>query len=719
MAKVRAGKSYPTVIMKLSNLISRRLALPACVVFSVASNAQTVPVTPPVENDFDQVVELSKFVVSTTSDRGYASTNSLTATRADVALRDVPNAIIVLNEEFLKDRQMFNLRDVLLYAPGVSNVNAADDGDRVRLRGLTMTVPQLDGFRTPGTRSQETADVERVELLKGSAGLLYGNTFNFGGLINRVTVTPSFRPHSTLQFRYGSNDYKEALFDFGGAVGDSKTLAHRTYFKVLESDGLQDGTELRRDSVINHLLWKVNDKLTISTRVLALNQFVRDYRARDFFVNGVLVEQPREYDFYDGLRTNDTVFGYVRVFADYKINDQWSARASVVQATSRSKTGDIVNENVVGTELTRTLRTFDGVNTNTFGRLDFLGKFETGPAEHSLLIGIEDAYDNNPSFQYDNALPRIDLVNPVFGNVARGPRTNVQRLHSITQIAAGYVQEQAFFFKKRLSLVGGLRYDKFQFINRPTDTVANRLEVKGNETTKRAGMVVRPIDNTSLYASYSEGFNPRTFLNRDFSYIPPATGETKEVGIKTEFLQGRLRFDADYFVQTLGAILGDDPNNPSGAQLVTGEQEYKGYEAGLTMGLTDNWQLIAGYGNTTATIKSDPNPANNGLNIINFPEHTANLWTKYKWGGKSASDPLWYVGAGLNYSSVYYTDNFKTREIPSYTRYDVAVGAVVGRFTIDVRIDNVANKRFWDAGANGWLNVNAPRQATLSVKYKF
>lgn len=249
--------------------------------------AQTAPATKPAEDsefDPDKVFVLSPFQVDASKDSGYRATNSISGTRLNTPLKDVPMPIEIITNEFIKDTGAQDLRQALAYSAGVvltsqgdfgRGVDDLDDGAEgvtgtkeqtsIKLRGFATTEALRRGFRRASYT--DAIAVERVEVVRGPSALLYG-IGNFGGIVNYLPKEPQLRPKYQIRTTAGSWDYLRGDIDFtsgfGGQWGKKKELAYRL---VAAADETKDWTEFK-DRKTFFVMPAVSFKPFKDTRVL-------------------------------------------------------------------------------------------------------------------------------------------------------------------------------------------------------------------------------------------------------------------------------------------------------------------------------------------------------------------------------------------------------------------------------------------------------------------
>jgi iron complex outermembrane recepter protein len=283
-----------------------------------------------------------------------------------------------------------------------------------------------------------------------------------------------------------------------------------------------------------------------------------------------------------------------------------------------------------------------------------------------------------------------------------------------------YVQD-AVRLTERLSVVGGVRYDRFDDRNR-----LNGAGFETEATTLRGGVIYRPVEGLSLYASWSEGFEPQGIGSQDplaGGPFDPVTGEQIELGAKGELMGGRLQFGAALYnikrrnlLQNTGLDAGSDGVDDLAP---IGEVTSTGFEVETTFDLTSNWVVTANYAyndaRITGTVPGQSLTNAVGDRFANAPEHQAGLWTRYDFDsiGFSAAIGAEYVGERLSLDG---------QRVKPYTIFDASLIKRFGeRFEALVRIDNLFDETY---AASGFIERTGhfpgePRSAFVELRARW
>ena len=663
---------------------------------------------------------------------GYRATRSGTATKTDTPLKEVPASVSVVPAQLMRDQAMQSMGDVFRYVPGVLMHQGESNRDQVVIRGNSTTADfYINGVRDDAQVFRDLYNLERVEVLKGPAGMIFGRG-GAGGVVNRVTKKPLFERSAEANLTLGSNDQRRGSFDYGNKLGDS--AAFRIAGMAESTNNFVDGVDLRR--------WAFNPTLTAAIGaqtaltleyehlhdgrvpnrgVPSLNGAPLDTGANIFFGNAA---QSSAHAYVDGFAaTLDHDFGDGKQLKNtFRITRYDKFYQNVYPGSSASAAG------------TMTLSAYNNDNQrlNTFNQTDLTTKFSTGGFAHTLLTGIELGHqdsDNkrNTGFFGATTSATVSTGNPYA--IATSFRQNTTDANNkvSADIAALYAQDQVTL-SKEWKLLGGLRYDYFKvnLEDRRTLVPAANLARTDIGYSPRAGLIWTPAKASTYYVSYSYAFLPsaeQLGLATTNAILDPETATNYEVGGRWDLLPG-LTFSTALFRLERNNVKSVNPALP-GSFVQSGQQRTQGTELGLQGEITPRWQVYGGYtwmdarvtqafnANTTATAVSQV-PAGRKVGLT--PEHTLSLWNKFDLGNR------WGAGVGVIYQGASYTSFLNTVKLPAFARADVAVyyRFAGDKTRLSLNVENAFNKKYWPTvdGDNN-ISVGAPVNARLTLTTRF
>lgn len=510
------------------------------------------------------------------------------------------------------------------------------------LRGFRDAPILRDGFRQyNGSYSSlgfpEIANLERVEVLKGPASVLYGE-IEPGGLINLVSKQPLDNPFYQAELQIGSRELVRPRIDISGPLTTDGSLLYRLNALYQHRESFRDyDTDAERFFAAPTLTWKISDRTDLT---LAL-EYLDDSAFADF---GTIASGNSVADIPASRVTNnpdDTItnkYFNVGYNFEHRFNDNWTVQNAFRYQHSSYDYSVLALpfEFDETATLTRLFADQESEARNYTLQTNLVGKLNTGSIKHTFLLGVDlNRSERNVFTALGNDPSPLDIFNPIYDQ----PEPDSDTLPVFSDVTnesnrlGVYVQDQVALLDN-LFILAGLRYDTVdqKAINAP---IAEDDGSEQNQTedafTPRIGVVYQPIDEVSLYASYSRSFRPTTSTSASGDILRPEEGKGYEVGIKTEWLEGKLSATLAYFDITKQNVAVSDPAFPGlGFSIATGEQRSRGVELDAVGEILPGWKMIASYAYTDAEVTEDTDPDLVGSRLTGIPKHSGSLWTTYE-----------------------------------------------------------------------------------------
>ncbi|MBW4646701.1 MAG: TonB-dependent receptor [Goleter apudmare HA4340-LM2] len=684
--------------------------------------------TPQPQSEAPPIPENQPIELTVTGERdGYSVPDATTATRTDTPLRDIPQSIQIIPQQVLKDQQATRLTDALRNVSGITEGNTfGGSKDVFVIRGFEQENIFRDGFR--GTRNlviRETANLERIEVLKGPASVLFG-ALEPGGVVNLVTKKPLSTPFYAAELQVGNFGLVRPSIDFSGPLSADGSLLYRLNAVYESADGFR-GLDQGIDRVFISpvLSWKISDRTDFT---LAF-EYLDDSRPRDRGIvaidNGVANIPYNRFLGEPGDFNSSQEFN-ISYQLEHRFNDNWKLRnAFRFSTTDESRVGAEPSSFDAATgELTR--EWYDGrASIQSYAlQTNLVGNFTTGSIKHQLLFGIDlnrDVSSVGDFFDFANA-PSINIFNPVYGLAPR-PRRNE-------------LPDQ-FFFDDRIDILGIYLQDQIELADNFKLLVGGRLDIVNQENrfrdvsgtditstqqvdafTPRIGIVYQPIKPLSLYASYSQSFVPNSGTTASGSLLEPQRGTQYEVGIRGEFLDNKLSFNlAAYHLTKSNIATSDlDPSN-IGFSVAIGEQTSQGIELDVSGEILPGWNVIASYAYTDAKITQD-NDLTVGNILVGVPQNAASLWTTYQI--QQGSLQGLGLGMGVFFVDERQGDLSNSFQVPSYVRTDASLFYKKDNWRAGINIKNLFDVDYIEsASRNTRINPGAPFTIIGTVSIEF
>ncbi|WP_339394204.1 TonB-dependent siderophore receptor [Nostoc sp. UHCC 0870] len=673
-------------------------------IFGVTSEitAMQPPETPPEEASVqpDEPIEL----VVTGERDSYRVPNASTATRTDTPLRDIPQSIQVIPQEVLRDQNVTRQEEALRNIPGVvTGTPPYFERSFYRIRGffipnsagnnLINGIPDFVGGLSTGF-----SNVERVEVLKGPASVLFGQG-SPGGTINFVTKQPLSEPFYEINATIGNYDFYQGGIDLSGPLDNRGNVLYRLNTSYRNAGSSIDLIKNRNFQIAPVLSWAISDR----TKLTLEGDYVNDSVPPPTGVpalGSVLfnpdgkISRNRNYNESNASQQANTARVGYRL--EHQFSDSWSLRNAFFASFNEFKTSNLV----IPTGLRSDNRTLNRLFLDTTRDItsyvlasDVTGKLSTGSIEHQLTIG----FDFNNFYNRDTATAitgsPIDIFNPVFGQPFNSTPAFASD-NATNRTALGIYAQDQITIAENLKLLLGIRFDTFNQTvkDRVGDTEQNQSE---SAFSPRVGIVYQPIPPISLYASYSQSFSPvdgRSFENAQFQ---PERGTQYEVGVKAD-LNDRLSATLAFYDLLLSNVLTDDPVNPD-FSVQTGKQRSRGIEVNLSGAILPGWNIITGYAYTDARIEED-NALPVGNRLSNVPKHSFNLWTTYEIQAGNLKG-LGF-GLGLFYVGERQGDLGNSFEIPGYLRTDAAIFYKQDNWRAALNVRNLFGVDYFESSFN-------------------
>ncbi|MDK2760836.1 MAG: TonB-dependent siderophore receptor [Sphingopyxis sp.] len=656
---------------------------------------------------------------------GYATRRITTATRTGTDLKDIPQSVQVVPRQIIEDQQATDLTSVATNVSGIqSGGNSGNRTETFTIRGFKASAYAIDSVilnpaLTNSDILRDLSYVERVEVLKGPASVLYGRG-DPGGLINIVTKQPQFNTAMSLSGQIGSYGFARGEADFTGPVLDD-IIAVRLIGAYQRADTFRDYLiPSRRIFVAPSMLITPGDRTRILLSGAYTDQRVQSDRGlpvlRDS--NGVFQVAGPKYGFYgESWAQTETR----RLELGYRIEHDASDWLTLRQISSYNRSRNeqlIANYSSVasdGRTLRRTAARLDERSNSVDLQFDAVAKFATGGINHTLVVGGQYTRGTRAPAQSRAQLASIDLFAPVYGAEPGRFAAPNNRLNQV-RVWGAYIQDQ-IDIGRSVNILAGLRFDHSRQQNRSVGDVAS---VTNNRVSPRIGVVYKPSSHISLFADYTRSFMPNAGVRFGGGTFAPELGRQYEVGIKADFARNVSLTAALYDLRRQN-VLTNDPANP-GFQIQTGVQRARGAEVDMTGEIVAGWNIVANASYIKATIVSDQE-FTPGNHLQNVPHWSGSIWSNYSIRSGALRGLGW--GAGISGVSRRASDLENSMRLAGYARVDAGVHydvAELGRVSLNVK--NLFNRFYIDtpgigAGPTLGLYPGASRTFLLGVRSSF
>ncbi len=685
------------------------------------------------------------------------------------ALRDIPQSITVVTEKLMDDRNLDNLKDVLRNTAGVT-FQAAEGGEEdIRLRGFSLATTGdlfIDGMRDPAFYDRDMFNNDRVELLRGSASMLFGRG-STGGAVNQVSKVPKLITEHDVTTTLGSHGFVRATGDFNIQTGESAALRINAMANKADNNGA--GSSIDKKGIAAAYRFGIGERDEFLASLYSLDNN-----------NGINYGLPWIKPKATDSGAANTIIGSLAPTANFGMASDRSAGTAqwlALKHTHRFDANTELQTQVRKGQFTRDLRAsairFAGVGTTAstnraaldlsnfgpstvftrgsnlkvqdvdalYAQSDFSKKFQALGFKHELLTGIDFAQEKKRVYAARTATQGgVDLTKPTTtagtpdnGNWINEDARVFRDGNEFTAKNFGIYAQDLVQIAPMWKLLGGLRYDNMdgQYAAYAISAAAagpvttTRYQQKISATSKRLGLLFQPNDLHSYHVSYGTSFNTSGdaySYNAQSANTPPESSQNIELGAKLDNAAKTFTTRLALFRSTKNNERNTDPDTAATRLLLSGKRHSAGLELDITGRITRQWEIYGSYmwmpvavvdqAASTATTVGNRVGDRPGLS----PRHSGTVWNTYQFNGQ------WRVGAGINFRSAQAPADVTAPawEAPGFSTVDLmAEYTISDRATLKANVTNLSNKLYADQLYRGHYIPGAGRMVYASLNLKF
>lgn len=655
--------------------------------------------------------------------------------KAPTPIIDVPQSLSIYSAQEILQRGFTSVAEIINYTPGVNNSQGEGHRDSIVFRGVRSTADFfIDGARDDVQYYRPLYNLEQVEILRGPNALLFGRG-GTGGILNRVTkkgvIGESFTIAQAAVDTFGEFGFQiDSNFD----AGDKAAFRINAMYESLNNHrDFYDGERIGINPTGKFLLGEATT-LDVSYEYIDHERFID--RGIPTGSDGRPVEAFEDIVFGDPeLNTTTLKAHLIRAAVQHEFSDNLKGNVSVFYGNYDKFYGNFYASGYDQANTPNQV-TLDGYEDTTerenlilSGNL--VSEVTTGAIGHTIIGGVEYINTSSDQFRFnsfwdttsdDNEIFTIarplTLRNGVGVNAAGQTATNdfTVDLNDDTRVTidvfSAYIQDQ-IELADWVDVVVGARYDRFdiEVFNVPANETRDRTD---DRVSPRFGLILKPQENISVYASYSESFLPRSGeqfanINGNNNQLDPNTFTNLEAGIKWDFMD-RLSLTAAVFeIEQSSPQVAD--NDPETLDVI--DSTIEGFEIQLVGQITDWWFISAGYSYLDG--EQVNRSGSTDLRPRELPENMFSLWNNFQ-----VTDKLG-VGVGMTYQDESFINNGNTAILPSYTRFDAAAFYDVSEdIRIQVNIENLTDKLYFpNSHSTHQATVAPPLNARFAVTARF
>ena len=673
--------------------------------------------------------------------------------KSGISIKDLPQSVQEIGSEVIAQQQAVRLSDVVKNVNGVY-VSSARGGAQEFFygRGYDLSANNMfkNGFRFNSGSIPEVSSLEKVEVLKGSAALLFGNV-SPGGILNMVTKMPSFKNGGEVAMQMGSYSFYKPSIDFYGPLNQS--IAYRFVGSYENSESFRDVVKKERYYINPSFLFKLSNR----TEMVLQGDFMNDNWTPDFgtgVIGKKILDLPRNTYLGATWSNGNTKQATVSNLFTHTFNSNWkfNFNSSFQHFNRTSKGTERVQPAADGT-WDRPLGQNKNVEKIVSNQASLQGNFNTGKVKHQFFTGLdfENAYTDAYTFVFSPATYGTGNVFD-FENFDQGgaiPDARNSKIVKTDTKRFGVYAQDLISITDKIKVLAGLRWswqeaqaDTYDYPVAGGEVLTEGAKRKDQAFTPKAGLVYQPVTSVSLFASYANSFTPNTGTTVNGDALEASIIDQFELGVKKEFLEGKLTSNVTLYqivnsnlAQTAEFKANGTLNTDTSIKVLSGETTSKGVEVDITAKPVEGLNIIAGY--SYNDMRYTKTSGTNGSfivgdRVVRTPATTANLSFFYtlqggKLKGVSFGALANYIGDRFGgWNDNYVVSNtgvvtFTDREIPinGYTTIDLSVGYTWKKISVLCKLSNITNELNYTLHENYSVNPIAPRQVLGSIKYKF
>lgn len=652
----------------------------------------------------------------------YLYTDQVNALKTPVPILDVPQSLSIITDKDIRQQGFRELGDIARYTPGVNTSQGEGHRDSIVFRGVRSTADfYLDGVRDDVQYYRSLYNLDQVEILRGPNALLFGRG-GTSGIVNRVTKK------AIIGENFGAIDIGADSFSAYDVAADYNIATSKK--AALRINAHYDALENHRDFYNGDRIG-FNPTLKIALSPKTTLDLSYEYADHERFIDrGILTQNSEPVEAFEKITFGDENINLTTLEAQifrgllsHEFSDTMKGNVTVHYGDYEKMYRNLYASGYDGTNVTMDGYLDPTERTNLIFSGNLIKEFNMGDTQHVLLVGLEHIKTENENLRYNtywsttgNDKETFSVTRPMDFTVnSAGVATSVDfttdlndHTESDITVTSLLIQDQ-IDVSETFKIMLGARLDNFDITVDDIDD-ASSTSREDKEVSPRAGLIFKPQENLSLYASYSESFLPRSGeqfkkLSASASRLDPDVFENVEIGVKWDIRQD-LSFTMSYFdSEQTQAVRDSDTGEASEVVGLTVD----GIELELKGQLTDQLSIAAGYSNFDGETGSGGVPRE-------IPEYSFSLWSTYQVNEKLG------VGLGVTHQGESkIKNNSATPILPDYTRLDLATYYDIDEdMTLQLNIENLTDELYFPhAHSTHQASVGEPLNARVSIHRNF
>ena len=699
--------------------------------------------------------QLQEVIISSSHNK-FRTGSSQDAAKMPLANLENPQVYTSISKEALQEQGIFSADDAVRNSPGISKLWSAtgrvgDGGAYYSLRGFTVQTQLRNGLAGGISNTIDAANLERLEVIKGPSGTLYGNSLtSYGGLLNRITKRPYDHLGGEIDFSAGSYNFNRVSADINTPLDSAKRALLRINTAYNSIGSFQDNGFSKNFAFDPSFTLKVNDRLTLTFEA-EINHGTGTTPVMYFFGTTVAdlgvnradqlsMDYKKSYQTGDLIETIDNTGFYGQ--AEYRLSDHWVSKTNFSTTTSKATGPEAYFYLQPGNDsISRNVWTVDGTSNVLQIQQNFIGDFQIGRMRNRLVAGL-DFMNESANIRYidpNGGSDFFDMVNTkgAIPNYNDFDQAGANALYQNQPKTTSYNRYNNYNYSVYASDVLNITDNLLAmasvranyFTTKPlADPTTDQSDQSFHQVTfsPKFGLVYQVIkDKVALFGNYMNGFsNPGYNLayneatNSNVAKLFKAEQANQwEGGVKIDEFNGKLSSTISYYdIQVMNKVRPDAQH--ANASVQDGTQYSKGIEAEISVNPIPGFNLLAGYAHNTSKMEKSSDYDNGRRPQTAGPANTGNLWVSYTIVSGTVK------GLGIGFGGNYAGDNQVINNsyngvftLPAYTILNTGIFYNQPKFRVAVNINNLTDKKYWI----GYTTVNPQmlRQVTGTLSYKF
>lgn len=671
-------------------------------------------------------------------------------TRLPLAPYEQIQSISIISDKLIAQQGNLTIADATKNVPGVYTFatygNKRESMSSRGFRGIPILkngVRVHSDFRGTGILT-DMQGVDNIQVLKGAAAITQGVATDLGspgGVINIVTKTPKYYHGGNASVRAGSYGQLRTAFDVFGPLTSNENVAFRINGALERADSFRDGVSSDKFYFNPSFEWKVDDKSRLTLEM----DYFDDSRSPDLgtinlgendtnaiydlphnkflgYANDKSLTKNATYSVRFSRELNDKLSLKAAYFkSDLDLNDKGASLGSVIKNNAG---------NPIYHQRNRGYSISDRKDSNSVLQFDLIGDdVKTGSISHTFQVGFDYRTSNySTSSQTASNVDIIDVYEDISTVLPSNLNLSAKSLASAKSRALGFVAQDVITFNSWLKTFLGIRYSS-------TQTETETETTQSDAFNPLAGVIITPFKNINVFASYTNSSYPRTASRLDINgnSLGNERYDQIETGIKTNWLESRLRFNFTFFKinnKDINLPVYDENWVATGYYQKGGNDERKGIEVELSGRILDNFEVITGYSYIDAQYKEHTSYVY-GSAPLNTPKHTFNVYANYGFKGKldglSLGAGVYYTGerpindwssGAITHEGI--VPNMKPFDVDSYTQTNAQIAYQFNQhWNFRLLANNIFNKIGYNAYRTSYINQTDPRNFAGVLTYNF